>query len=199
MSAADTLAVGQGSIGTRHVRLLQEFGRRVATVSRRGAGDFTALDLALERTAADYVVIANETAAHESTLHGLAAADFRGRVLVEKPLLAKSAALPAHRFAALFVGYNLRFHPILLRMKTLLAHESVLGAVAYGGQHLEACGPAAIIGRRFGENRVRRRRVARRPMSSTIRYGCSVHAAGHQPGCSAPARLASAARIAPPC
>lgn len=136
MTAADTLVVGLGSIGTRHARVLGELGRSVATVSRRDVGDHRDLAAALSGTSADYVVIANETSAHGDTLAELARTGYRGRVLVEKPLLGRPAALPAHVFAGMFVGYNLRFHPVIQRMATLIAGRPALAASVHAGQYL---------------------------------------------------------------
>jgi predicted dehydrogenase len=57
-------------------------------------------------------------------------------VLVEKPLFAEPAALPANRFGALHVGYNLRFHPLLQAIARLLAEEPAISAQVYVGQFL---------------------------------------------------------------
>ena len=136
MRPIDTLVIGLGSIGERHARLLTGMGRAVATVSRRGGGDHVDLEQALAVASADYVVIANETSAHAGTLAQLAAAGFRGRALVEKPLFAAPRALPANDFRGCFVGYNLRFHPALPRIRDLLAGRPALAACAYVGQFL---------------------------------------------------------------
>lgn len=136
MTASDTLVVGLGSIGERHVRLLNQIGRSVATVSRRGGGDHADLEQAFARSSPDYIVIANETSAHAGTLAELASAGYRGRVMVEKPLFAVPGKLPANRFDGCFVGYNLRFHPVLLRIRELLAGRSALEASVYVGQFL---------------------------------------------------------------
>lgn len=130
------LVVGLGSIGTRHARLLGELGHSVQAVSRRGAAAFPDLASALAQGHPNYVVIANETAAHDATLNALAASGFGGRVLVEKPLFSTPAPLPEHRFAALAVAYHLRFHPALRRLKALLEGERILSAQIYVGQHL---------------------------------------------------------------
>lgn len=136
MTRADALVVGLGSIGTRHERVLRALGQRVATVSRRGIGNFESLPEALSASGARYVVVANETSAHMGTLSTLAAENFRGDVLIEKPLFAHSAKIPTHYFAGDYVGYHLRFHPALERVHSLLAGEDALEAAAYVGQHL---------------------------------------------------------------
>lgn len=131
------VVVGRGSIGARHERVLGELGVRVGVVSRRGGPDtFASLEAALTALAPDYVVVATETADHAQALERLAALDFRGKALVEKPLFAAPARLPAHRFERLAVGYNLRFHPALERLADWLAGERPLSAQLYVGQYL---------------------------------------------------------------
>lgn len=133
------LVVGLGSIGRRHARLLGELGLEVAAVSRRADAAprcYASLAEALAKEAPGYVVIANETAAHRASLAALAESGFAGTVLVEKPLFAEPAPLPQHRFAGLYVGYNLRFHPLLAEVKRLVAGEPTLSAQVYVGQYL---------------------------------------------------------------
>ncbi len=144
MSAGSALVVGHGSIGQRHARLLAELGLDVAVVSRRPLalarlhGDLRA---AVAAEQPGYVVIATETAHHLDALVQLAELDYRGRVLVDKPLLAAPAELPAHRFASLHVGYNLRFHPLVRRIEELLRTAAPLTAAFHVGQHLPTWRP----------------------------------------------------------
>ncbi len=133
------LVVGLGSIGKRHARLLAELGLEVAAVSRRGDAAprcHGSLATALERENPGYVVVANETAAHRPTLAALAAAGFAGTVLVEKPLFDQPQPMPENRFAALYVGYNLRFHPVMTELRRRLAAEPAVSAQVYVGQYL---------------------------------------------------------------
>jgi len=133
------LVVGMGSIGTRHARLLSELGLDVAAVSQRGAAAqrcYPSLADAFECETPHYVVIANETARHRETVTSLAELGFTGTVLVEKPLFDRPAPPPTHRFAGLYVGYNLRFHPLLLELRRLLVSERALSAHVYVGQYL---------------------------------------------------------------
>ena len=132
--------IGYGSIGARHARVLREEGCRVGIVSQRGpVADLPChrnLASALDAEGPDYVVIANETAMHRETLDELARSGFDGRVLVEKPLFAEPAPVPDHRFALCAVGYNLRFHAVLLALRDAVADERVVSAHIYCGQYL---------------------------------------------------------------
>lgn len=144
------LVVGSGSIGERHRRVLAELGARVAVVSRRGGpGVHADLGAAVTALAPDYVVVATETADHGRVVDRLAALDFRGRVLVEKPLFAAPRPLPEHRFRTLAVGYNLRFHPVLRRLAERLAGERPLSAQIYVGQYLPEWRPGSDYRQRY--------------------------------------------------
>ena len=136
---SSALVVGMGSIGRRHARLLADLDLDVAVVSRHAEEvkrRYPSLDAALRREHPAYVVLANETAAHLPTLTLLAEAGYAGTVLVEKPLFHRPAPLPRHRFAGCYVGYNLRFHPVLREVARLLADDPAISAQIYVGQYL---------------------------------------------------------------
>lgn len=140
-----TVVVGYGSIGARHARVLSQLGYAPVIVSRReieAHRHYRTLAEALERETPAYVVIANRTSEHYATFKELAEAGYQRRVLVEKPLFDTLYALPRHRFAAAFVGYNLRFHPVVQRLRALLQGEKVLSAQIYVGQYLPEWRPA---------------------------------------------------------
>lgn len=134
--SVSALVIGQGSSGRRHGRLLAELGARVAVVSRHAAGAYRELQPALADERPDYVVVANETAAHAATLGELARLGYRESVLVEKPLFHHPRPPFRHPFRLLKVAYQLRFHPALLRLAGLLGGERIVGARLYVGQHL---------------------------------------------------------------
>jgi predicted dehydrogenase len=137
MSSA--LVIGYGSIGARHARLLQEAGCNVAVVSQRSIDFktvFSDIEGALKAHRPDYVVIANATDRHHDTCSRLAQADFSGTVLIEKPLFDRVLPVPEQAFRAVAVAYNLRFHPVIRRLKSLLGNERVLSVQAYVGQYL---------------------------------------------------------------
>lgn len=143
---ANALVVGYGSIGQRHARLLAGLGFHVSVLSRRKI-DFAPLyhDLndALTSERPDYVVVANRTSEHRATLERLAQAGFRGRVLIEKPLADQPFALPRHDFTRAAVAYNLRFHPLVRRLKGLLddGPQRIATATVHVGSYLPAWRP----------------------------------------------------------
>jgi len=134
------LVVGHGSIGRRHSRILAELGCEVGIVSRQHLEHpalYRTLGDALDCFAPDYVVVANRTSEHHEAIGVLADAGFEGRVLVEKPMFDRLRECPSHRFAAAAVAYNLRFHPLLRELKSLLdGEEQVLTANIYVGMYL---------------------------------------------------------------
>lgn len=133
------LVIGYGSIGVRHARLLQEAGCAVAVVSQRGIDFktvFPDIEVALKAHRPDYVVIANATDRHHDACSRLARAGFTGTVLIEKPLFDRVLPVPEQTFRAVAVAYNLRFHPVIGRLKGLLEKERVLSVQAYVGQYL---------------------------------------------------------------
>lgn len=133
------LVVGFGSIGRRHARVLAEMGHQVAIVTRGEATalpHYSELAEALGGFAPEYVVVANDTRLHGPTLELLAARGYRGRTLVEKPMLA-SPDEPVHMpDGPVFVGYTLRFHPLMMRLITLLSNAPLWTVTAYVGQYL---------------------------------------------------------------
>lgn len=152
----NALVVGYGSIGTRHCRLLAEQGCSVAVVSARDEASFPrfrdlASALAVHRP--EYLVIANETDRHHGTLSALADAGFGGLVLVEKPLFDRPREIPGVDPSRVFVGYNLRFHPVIRRLRELLAGEEILSVQAYAGQYLPTWRPGRDYRSGYGAKR----------------------------------------------
>ena len=136
MSPMSALVIGLGSIGQRHTRVLRELGHDVATVSRRNNGDFQAIASAVAGVRPEYAVVATETSRHAESLRQLAEAGFRGSVLVEKPVFAHSGPAPDYPFASLFVGYNLRFHPVMTAFVDRLSGRQAITVSACVGQDI---------------------------------------------------------------
>ena len=136
----NVLVIGYGSIGQRHARVLMELGCCVAVVSRRPIEfqpHYSELPEALSGWLPSYVVVANKTSEHFQTVEALAQHGFQGSVLIEKPLFEQPAEMPEHNFFQVAVGYNLRCHTILRRLKSFLDDTSdIITANLYVGSYL---------------------------------------------------------------
>lgn len=150
------LVIGYGSIGERHARVLESLGLSVAVVSRRGQSGgrpiFGTIEQAMTESF-DYAVVASETSAHGDAIARLAAAEFCEIVLVDKPLLADPAPLPAHRFRRAGVGYNLRFHPAVAMLRAELAGAPAEIADFHIGQWLADWRPTRRVDETYSASR----------------------------------------------
>lgn len=149
------LVIGYGSIGARHARLLQELGVDTAVVSGRASSFpriFGAVEPAIAEWCPDYVVIANATADHRETMARVNDAGFRGHVLVEKPIFASSERVESHPFATINVAYNLRFHPVMDRLRERLTGERLLSIQIYVGQYLPDWRPGTDYRRSYSSH-----------------------------------------------
>ena len=135
--------VGAGSIGSRHQRILKQLGHKVSVVSANSPdADFRSMSDALGRESFDYVVIASQTSQHVTDLSALINNRFSGRVLIEKPLFEKLHTLQENNFSFAAVGYNLRFHPVIVWLKdTLPKLGKLTSANFYVGQYLPTWRP----------------------------------------------------------
>jgi predicted dehydrogenase len=62
-------------------------------------------------------------------------------VLVEKPLFHCFQETKPNEFLQTYVAYNLRFHPVIQRLKALLTEEKIISVLAYVGQYLPGWRP----------------------------------------------------------
>jgi predicted dehydrogenase len=119
------LIVGQGSIGARHRDVLKELGHRVMTVSRRaGVGDFSSVPVALSSEPFDAIAICSETSEHVADLMVLKQNGFRGVTLIEKPTCVDVKDIDGlDTVGGAFVAYNLRFHPVVQKLRAAIARD----------------------------------------------------------------------------
>jgi predicted dehydrogenase len=133
------LVSGFGSIGQRHVRILREMGQKVHVFSRRILQEeesYQNLEAALSEVHPEYVVIANETSEHESTLKEVLSFGVP-KILVEKPLFSTLVEkLPENLKSQVSIAYNLRFHPLLQRLCSEIKEQIVLSVQIYVGHYL---------------------------------------------------------------
>ncbi len=146
------LIVGLGSIGRRHVRNLRALlpDAELAALRRQpDAEPVPGVDHQYHELSGaiafrpDAAIIASPATEHLSTARSLV--ENAIPVLVEKPFAERLEGLPeliegaASRHVPLFVAYNLRFHPLLSRVRSMLARGGigrVLSVRAEVGQYL---------------------------------------------------------------
>lgn len=141
--------MGYGSIGRRHARVLQELNHETAVVSRHGVDEartggaraYDSLEAALLHESPRQIIIANRTYEHMGTLAALLDSGYGGQVLIEKPLFHRMPESYRRLTAindrlSVFTAYNLRFHPVLTRLKELLGTSPALSVQIYAGQYL---------------------------------------------------------------
>ncbi len=60
-------------------------------------------------------------------------ANYVGKILIEKPVFERYHHVSGNY---IYVGYNLRFHPVIKRLQELLEGQKIINAVVYAGQYL---------------------------------------------------------------
>ncbi len=128
------LVIGYGSIGRRHVEILSNHEKiaKVFVLSSQKNLDINKvnnLEEALEINP-DYFVISSPTSEHIKHINSLNNLFSNKLILVEKPLFAYDETfVPGSNL--IFVGYNLRFHPVLLQLKKLLEDKEIISINIY--------------------------------------------------------------------
>lgn len=151
----NVLVIGYGSIGQRHARLYRQLGCSVGVVTRRlenvdlhGAEGYRTVETAVQSRQWDIIVIANKTSEHLATLDELVRHRFTGDILVEKPIFDSFESRPEFEEMSIYVAYNLRFHPLIVKLDKLLENERLLSVNMYVGQYLPTWRP----GRDYTQN-----------------------------------------------
>jgi predicted dehydrogenase len=133
------IVVGFGSIGRRHTRILKNIGINVNIVSRRnieGEDNYKDIEIAIEKEDPQYIVVSNSTSEHINTIKKISKTSFEGKLLVEKPLVHEDLEIPDSIPSDTFVAYNMRFHPLLQKLRDRVEGSSVVSAHVYAGQYL---------------------------------------------------------------
>lgn len=141
------LVIGYGSIGKRHVQLLNTLEKitDVDIVTKQNIKEypgkhFLTLQDIPNLSEYDYFVIANETYKHFDTLHSILRRVRKKKILVEKPLFCKQKELNIFD-NEVFVAYNLRFHPVIEELNKILKNEKILFVNIFTGQYLPTWRP----------------------------------------------------------
>lgn len=134
------LITGYGSIGKRHEQVLAGLKPEaiidiVSTHLNSSRFHFSTLQEVEEPSSYDYFVISSRTADHFHQLKYLDSRVSGKTILIEKPLFHESIPYSSSR-NSVFVGYNLRYHPLIIQLKNLAAKHHFRTVNAIVGQYL---------------------------------------------------------------
>ena len=124
----DVLIIGYGSIGQKHAEILQKRNdiNKIYIITKQKIKKYTTYKNISEAKSINpsYIIIANNTNQHLRTVRYIDQ-HFRDKiVLIEKPLFSKYSSVKVKNNHYL-VGYNLRFHPIIEKIKKLIENKSI--------------------------------------------------------------------------
>jgi predicted dehydrogenase len=140
------LLIGFGSIGRRHHEQLSinPLVERIDVVTKHGNinertyNDLYSIDF-IELKEYSIFIICSETYLHESQLKYIDSNVENKMILVEKPL--SNNELKFSPKNTIFISYNLRFHPLIQKLKSLLVDEDILSYSVRSGQYLPSWRP----------------------------------------------------------
>ncbi len=153
-----SLVIGAGSIGLRHIEVLNDIGQKTAVVTKRNdlkLYKYNDTKSALYNFNPDYIIIANETNKHISELQKILDCGYKNKILIEKPIsnnLEEKKLLNVSN-KHIYVGYNLRYHPFIKFIKKLMKKENVLTVNIYVGQFLPDWRPKRKYNKTYSSNK----------------------------------------------
>lgn len=139
------LLIGFGSIGKRHYEVLSKLSRvqNINLVTKQNIENkiyYKSLKDVDNINQYDYFVIASETNKHFEQLKFLEENVKNKLIFCEKPLFQSKKDLEIKN-NKVFVGYVLRFHPLLEKLKEFIKDENIILANAKCGQYLPSWRP----------------------------------------------------------
>ena len=133
------LIIGYGSIGSRHVDILSKMDKidEVSILSSQKNLPFKTINKLedINKINPDYIVIASSTSLHLEQLTFLEKNFKEKIILVEKPILQKNENLKLSK-NKVFVGYNLRFHPMIKKIRKICNNRKIWSIYAFCGSYL---------------------------------------------------------------
>ena len=122
------LIIGFGSIGKRHANILKKFKNisNIYILTKQICKNFKKIEniKQIKKIDPDYIIIATKTSDHFKYLLFLEKNFSNKTILVEKPLFEKYKKLKIKN-NKIFVGYNLRYHPVLVFIKNFIKNKKI--------------------------------------------------------------------------
>ncbi|PHO11963.1 oxidoreductase [Malaciobacter marinus] len=140
------LVIGFGSIGKRHYDVLSKLSeiQSIDLVTKQNIEDkicYKNLEVVDNINQYDYFVIASETNKHFEQLKFLEENVKNKLIFCEKPLFESKRNLKIKN-NKVFVGYVLRFYPLLEKLKEFIKDEKIISVNAKCGQYLPSWRPS---------------------------------------------------------
>ncbi|MGB5920478.1 Gfo/Idh/MocA family protein [Arcobacter sp.] len=139
------LIIGFGSIGKRHYEVLSSFEgiEAIDIVTKQTLDDkktYKELEKISDLSIYDYFIIASETNKHFEQLEYLEENVFNKLIFCEKPLFESKKDLDVKN-NKVFIGYVLRFHPLLEKINEFIKSERIILVNVKCGQYLPSWRP----------------------------------------------------------
>ena len=122
------LVIGYGSIGKRHVKILTKFKKfkKIVVFTKQKIKNYNTISNLAEirKLNPSYIVISTRTNEHFKYL-AYCEKYFSGKtILVEKPVFEKIRQMSIRK-NKVYVGYNLRFHPVIQKIKQVIKKKEI--------------------------------------------------------------------------
>ena len=128
MKKKKILIIGLGSIGSKHAKILNSLKNvsKIAILSNRKKIKFKKIIYikSLIEFDPDYIIVSSITSKHISDLNNIEKYYNKKTVLIEKPLFEKNYKLNIKK-NKYFVGYNLRYHPVVQFIKKIIKNKKI--------------------------------------------------------------------------
>jgi len=139
------LLIGFGSIGKRHLDVLSQMAKiqSIEIVTKQTVENqncYASLDVVVNINEYSYFIIASETNKHFEQLKYLEDKVNGKLIFCEKPLFSSKENIKIKN-NTVFVGYVLRFHPLLQKLKEFIKDEKIILANTKCGQYLPSWRP----------------------------------------------------------
>jgi predicted dehydrogenase len=133
------LVIGYGSIGKKHTKILKSLKEvdEVAVLTSQKKIPYRQIKSfnEIKRLNPFYIIIASPTDKHNEQLRFLEENFSKKKILVEKPLFEKIYNLKIKK-NKVYIGYNLRFNPLIIFIKKILKKINVTFVSVYCGYYL---------------------------------------------------------------
>ena len=133
------LIIGYGSIGKRHANLLKDFKNisEIYLLTSQSCKNFKKINHISEvkKINPDYILICSRTSEHYKHLYYIEKNLKKKIILVEKPLFNNFRSFKIKR-NKVFVGYNLRYHPIINFTKRYIKNKKIFSINASCSSYL---------------------------------------------------------------